>query len=642
LRGAGCLLLIALAPWCRAQDPTTEVTAQQVHFWSTPGSRSLNHGPYACWLRVRNDSATQAYTILLRARDSLGLVVDKRILLPPASQQLVPCIMPLATYHGNAAILVDGQRLPGSGGLEWATTSGSQGTMTAVLLVSRRLSFDLLNSRLNTGPRQAPANEPGVPGGAAESASEESGSPPTDLATVGGLPEEGDVSVAESGLPLGMTGFPGGPSGRPRAELVRLARAELEAQAWPTDWQFFGGFEGVALSADEFALLPAEAVGALVRYAECGGLLFVFGACPVPAGWERNATWEYTGLVGRAVGFGCWIGVPAADAAAITDEQADGMRQLLAERVSAQALTASALASRPVVERVTIPLKGTAAIIVLFALLAGPANLCFVIRRNRRLWLLWTTPLLGVAFSVAIVAYFTLGEGTGARARLQAITVLNETSRRATTFGIEGLYCPLPPRAGVAYEADWDVSTAVGLRPQAREMDLTGALRFRRGWVRSRVPINFAVRGSRHSAERLPLRFEGTRVVAVNGLGAPVDRLLVASADGRVWEARNLEPGAEAVLSEMPTPTGTRVGAGRMLSGLHWLEAPPSEGWMPAPGQYTATLAHSVFLKPILPGADYEQTAVVLGIPALPLGDTGTDSGSPARGGAAGADGSRE
>jgi hypothetical protein len=601
----GAVFLAAFAVNGSAQDLGAEVTIQQVQFWSAP-AKTLNHGPFACWLRLQNASLSLPHTVLLRASDGRGVVVAKRILLPPATQLQVPCVLPLAVSHGYGEFFVDGRRLQQQ--FEWPTATTSYGQyQVPVLLVSRRLPFDPLNEQLNAVPAK-PAVKPGAEG-------DPDG---------GGLP-----GATEPGLGSGGMGFPGSAA---KAEFVRLARAEPEVQAWPTDWQFYGGFEGVALTADELAALPAEALGALVRYAECGGAVVVFGAVPVPAGWEQMPLSESRGLAVREVGFGRWVGVPAAASPALTEEQVGGLREVLRARLLSTTEVTAALNRRPVVARATLPLKGTAAFVFLFALLAGPVNLWVLIRLKRRVWMLWTIPVLGLAFSVAIVVYYLLGEGVAPRGRLQVVTLLNESTRRATSLGVEGLYCPLPPRGGVAYEADWEVTAGSSGRWQARELDLTNALCFRRGWVRSRVPANFALRGSRHAAERLPLRFENGRVVAVNGLGAPIEFLRVATADGQVWEARDLEPGAEAVLGPASPPgldAGRPVPVVDWWHGQAWLAPLPAAAYALAAGQYSATLKRSVFLRPVLAGAEIEETSLVIGIPETAIG-------SPAAGPAAG------
>lgn len=624
----GVLALAASVPWGRGQDPAADVTVQQVHFWSTTEGRLLNHGPFACWLRVRNDSPTRAHLLVFQGRDGGGLVVERRLLLPPASQHLVPWVLPLAMYHGQAEFEVDGSRLPRE--FEWAADGSYRGgSGPPVLLVSRRLPFDTLQTRLNRDPGEAPEEESAV--------AEES--TPAEGATGPAAAPGTDATDAETGLPTGgpvvrMGGImmPGAPE-RPR---VTLARAELEAEAWPTDWQFYAGFDGVALSAAEYGALPAEAAMALQRYAECGGVVLVLGPCPAPAGWERYPPVEDQGLQKRPVGLGSWVGVPVSGSAVVADERIVPLRGLLTESMMTHAGVASAVADRPVIGKVTLPLRGTAAIIILFALMAGPVNLWFVIRRNRRLWLLWTTPLLGALFSLAIVAYFLVGEGVQAKARLRVITLLNEPLRQAVTVGIEGLYCPLPPRGGVRYDAEWQVTTATGGRPQARDLDLTAGLHFRRGWVRSRLPVNFGLRANRHAAERLPLRRVGDRVAAVNGLGAPIERLLVADTGARLWEGRDVAEGAEAILEPATQPPPKAPSVLHLDDVQRWLaaEAPPAGPGqpaavpgLPAPGGYVAVLRRSAFLKPVLPDASYEQTAVVFGVSAAPL-----DGPAPAAG----------
>lgn len=572
LAAAGRVLVLlscaALAgPARAAADPARDVEARQVLFWSVAGGgNQLTHGPAASWLHLQNASPTRAWPIELTGTDGFNQSAVIRLILPPATQVRVPCVLPLATWHGNVEVRAGGRVLPCT--FHWpAGQPGHAPGAPPALLLSRGLPLDPFLSGLN--------------------------------------PPAGGSGAGPSGAASGRGGA-----------FVSVSRAEVEADAWPDDWLFFAAFDAVALASADVPRLPGPALEALVRYAECGGQVIIFGDATPPKGWEARTPERDEFGARYPVGFGSWAIRPMLTATADA-AWANDLQNRLRESRDRHPTLSTQLSPAFALQQARIPLKAAALTIALFAVLAGPLNLAFVICRQRRLWLLWTTPLLGVLFSLAVIGVFVLGEGVRSRGVLQAVTLLNEGTRRATTLAIEGLYCPLPPRGGVTYDGDWQV-TPLGTADErlSRELDLSAGQCFRRGWVRSRLPAGFALRGSRHAAERLPLRREGDALVAVNGLGAPIERLAVADSAGQLWAARDLAPGAEARLERLPEGSGVVVTPAWLWEQRRWPEPVKTTLWQPERGQYLAVLKESAFIRPRLPRAHYKQAALVIGTPA--------------------------
>ena len=268
----------------------------------------------------------------------------------------------------------------------------------------------------------------------------------------------------------------------------------------------------------------------------------------------------------------------------------------------------------------------TSLCILLFVILAGPVNLFFVIRKRRRIWLLWTTPLLGLLFAGVLVAFFFASEGLTRRARVRGLTILNELTRRATTLGVDGVYCPIPPAEGLRYGTEWELTWADQERMgRQRELDLTNEQHFRSGWVSARVPFCLALRGSRHAAERLPVTVAADgSVSAVNGLGATLRSLVVRTADGQWYTAANVAPGAPATLAaatRVPAPDQERL-AGLFHLGTWIDEQRVVDASVLAPGQYLAELDKAVFVQKGLARAVYRETQWVLGVSAGAAAET--------------------
>src|SRR5690606_9946427 len=131
-----------------------------------------------------------------------------------------------------------------------------------------------------------------------------------------------------------------------------------------------------------------------------------------------------------------------------------------------------------------------------------------------------TTPAIAALFSVGVFGYAVVAEGWDAHARTEALTLLDQTSRRATTLGWIAFYSPLTPSGGARF------SNATELAPQvsswddegrAYDLDSTNDQHLAAGWIAARVPAHFQLRKSERRRERLAVSRDGQgRLVVVN------------------------------------------------------------------------------------------------------------------------------
>src|SRR5262249_49781797 len=105
----------------------------------------------------------------------------------------------------------------------------------------------------------------------------------------------------------------------------------------------------------------------------------------------------------------------------------------------------------PVVEDVRIPVRTLFIAMLTFAVLIGPINIWVLTRANRRFWLLWTVPSLSLLACAAVVGYMTLAHGWKGQARVEGMTILDETTQRATSAGWLGLYALTTPGDGLRF-----------------------------------------------------------------------------------------------------------------------------------------------------------------------------------------------
>src|SRR5262249_49818249 len=173
----------------------------------------------------------------------------------------------------------------------------------------------------------------------------------------------------------------------------------------------------------------------------------------------------------------------------------------------------------PPVDDLGVPVRGLFAMMCLFAAVIGPGNVWVLSKWNRRIWLLWTVPAVALPTCACVFGYMVLAEGWQGHANVTALTVLDETQKRATTVGRASFYAPLTPSDGLRFDADTEV-TVVGakkrdyargpygveessLGPCSVDWGEGGRQHLTRGWVTARVPAHFVLRKSQTDQRRV-------------------------------------------------------------------------------------------------------------------------------------------
>ena len=98
------------------------------------------------------------------------------------------------------------------------------------------------------------------------------------------------------------------------------------------------------------------------------------------------------------------------------------------------------------------------ALVLLFAVGIGPANLWLLSRFKRRIWLWWNVPAISLLTCLAVFGYSVFSEGWRGHGKTASMTVLDQRTHRATTFGYASYYCPLTPSPVRASARDTDVT----------------------------------------------------------------------------------------------------------------------------------------------------------------------------------------
>jgi hypothetical protein len=408
-------------------------------------------------------------------------------------------------------------------------------------------------------------------------------------------------------------------SGEYRGQRVNFDRTQnfLDAgrpgPGWSKDWLAYSGLDGIAVTGDQLDGAPADVRLALWRYVECGGALVVVGPCKtLPPSWGRRKA-QFKGGTACYAGLGVCL---TTDRRALAEWEPEQWQAVEAawdksSRPWQEVRTADqANRAFPVVDDVSVPVRGLFLAMVAFALAIGPLNLWLLARKNRKIWMLWTVPVFSLATCTAVVLYMFASEGWSGHVRAEGLTVLDEAEGRASTVGWIGFYAPLAPGDGLHFSRATELTPQLAL-PQnryyrthtpGRSLDWTAdGQRLTSGWITARVPAHFLLRKSEDRTERLAVSKDGGGLTATNGLGAGIRELWLADAQGRVYRAGPVAAGAQAALLRQEgqaegSPAALRLAyAGDWLDALKRLAAEP-RGCL-RPGCYVAVLEGSPFIE---------------------------------------------
>ena len=366
--------------------------------------------------------------------------------------------------------------------------------------------------------------------------------------------------ASKSGYSLPSSGFSPSSGGRskPFYETIDLG---FPVSAWSTSWLGFSCYDGIVVTGDDIRMMPPDVQSVLWRYVECGGALFVLGGSALPQSWKLEESLkselatDSTGIAAYDVGFGQCIVSTEMDMKGLSQEQwrvivGSWMQTALPWRWDDEIKEGNTMFS--VVSSLGIPVRGLFFLMVLFAVAIGPINLIVLARKKRRIWMLWTAPVISVITCLAVFTYATFAEGWSRHARTEGLTILDERVHRATTIGWTAFYSALTPSEGLhfGYETELTPLAHSMTTNVARTVDWTHDQHLASGWVTARVPAHFMVRKSETRRERVTVRRGADADLRiVNGLGADINQFWLANKDGTIFSATNIPAGTEAALT---------------------------------------------------------------------------------------------
>jgi hypothetical protein len=400
-------------------------------------------------------------------------------------------------------------------------------------------------------------------------------------------------------------------------------------------WLGYSGYDGVVISSAELAEKGPEVQAALEEYVECGGSLVVVGPWKCPKTWERTRiarqgiTWYYPG-------FGQCFNIEEPNVPKWSNEH---MREVASswqhscEPWLVLHTPTDANKIFPVVENLTVPVRGMFVLMLVFSVLIGPVNLFVLARWKHRLWLLWTVPVISLITCLTVLGYMFAVEGWEGHLRTETFTMLDENEHRAVTLGWMGFYTPVVPSDGLHFSTQTELTpqlrmASFGMTSHPRTIDWTEEQHLASGWLSARVPAHFVVRKNERRLERVTVsKGKDGALTMMNGLKADIREIrFMAAHGGKVYAASNVPAGQQAVLKSAGAMGSPDVDVLRVLYRRDWLEGIRKAGERPESllraGCYVAVLDATPFLEDGLSRPGHRQGhAVVYGVMKEPIED---------------------
>ncbi|MBF0502688.1 MAG: hypothetical protein HQM09_21315 [Candidatus Riflebacteria bacterium] len=340
--------------------------------------------------------------------------------------------------------------------------------------------------------------------------------------------------------------------------------ADIPVSAWSANRLAYSRYDGIAMTADEFNAAGVDVIAALMEYAECGGVLIILGALETPARWKKLASnSESAGVVSLYPGFGTVFRISEASPTAVATDDWGCCEMLIQNTRKVWNFEHEYNLNErfPIVDKIGIPIRGLFFLVFCYAIIIGPLNIYVLTRMKKRIYLLWTVPLLSFITCTAVLVYAMVEEGWESRVRADVVTWLDESAHRAVTIGWTAFYTPLTSADGFHFGYETELTplgahryNSAGIGP--RSLDWSRDQHLGSNWVMARLPVWFSVRKSETRRERLALRKapDGSLSV-VNGLGAPITNLWLEDSGRRYFTGGSIPAGAEGRLSQTSGPT---------------------------------------------------------------------------------------
>ena len=317
------------------------------------------------------------------------------------------------------------------------------------------------------------------------------------------------------------------------------------AEKWPVDWRIYSTYDSIFITANEYASLGTDAKSALDTYRTLGGAVFV------TKGNDGFADVQ-----------------EAAAALKPIDEACDILSGDIQMNYGSDSALLGDLQRIPMEAKATIPVKTLLLVLALFACIIVPVAVLRSVKRNTRIRLLAILPGAAAVFALVVAISVYAFFGTTPTVRLQSVTVLDQTTKKAITLGQFGVFTPVSLDGQIAFPSDAAFARR-HVRAQNDDdelvtVDSADEQRLVDGWVKPLVSAFFDFSRVCERPERLDFRVSPNGDVSVvNLLGAKV-KSGHANVGGALWTFHDVEPGATAKAEKLG-----RAGAPRPPNPSH-------------------------------------------------------------------------
>ncbi len=330
--------------------------------------------------------------------------------------------------------------------------------------------------------------------------------------------------------------------------------SKVSVEFTPVDWRGLTGLSGYWMTEGEWRGLRGPQKTAVLEWAALGGQVVV----ALPEGGEAEEVLRQTLPAGPFTGGRAQVGLGGVRAMVVKEPLPEGnTRSELLEQQEARSVASllkdfgsSSWKAKRLVPAPQMQMMLMGVFLVVFAVLVGPVNLFVFAGPSRRQRLFWTTPLLSVGGSVALLLIMILSDGTGGQGvRMSVGVMVPELDRMVVR---QEQVCRTGVLLGAAFPvAEPSVMTQLVMKRGGSPLLSTGEQMVlnedgtqRSGdWFRSRSVQAHALQTVRASRGEVRFRSGGEKPSVVSSLEVPLARVWVVDESGTTWTAGDVAPG---------------------------------------------------------------------------------------------------
>jgi len=358
-----------------------------------------------------------------------------------------------------------------------------------------------------------------------------------------------------------------------RAREVKFGRLEQSIEQLPSNPLAYSRYDGIILTTDDYNKLGQKAKDAITTYTEQGGNLLITGTATVPKPWNKYR--QIKGQQYSTVGFGRLFpktkpggGWTKANFSTLAQSIVDLRDNLSSNNDYNQYGHGSAKYNKafPVIDGLGIPIRTLFFVMLIFSIIIGPVNIIYLIKKKKRILLLVTTPVISLIFTVVLSACAMISEGVQGTSRTSTFTILDQTSKKATTIGATAYYSPVTPWGGLKFESNTELNLCADNQRNRKGyvIDQSAGQHLGDGWINARVPVHFKIRKSETRRERVNFTMSGSSITALNGFPADIATLYFANGKGELYTATNIPAGQKATLERKDNQHVFNQGKGKV------------------------------------------------------------------------------